>query len=121
MDDEHNNDDARQDLMRHIVQSDDHAGFIMHVNVTVEDEDYWVYLMVPMEKYDAFMAAQEDPLCNIKDYGEIIEWGPGQQAPPHIQRKLELDFGLTPNAADCLNNMADQLAARMKHMGKRED
>lgn len=121
MDDDHNSDDTQQDLMRHIAASDDHAGFIMHVNVTVEEEDYWAYLMVPMEKYAAFMAAQEEAFCNIKDYGEIIEWGPGLQAPPHVQRQLELDFGLTPNAADCLHDMADQLGERMKHMGKREE
>ncbi|TNE27242.1 MAG: hypothetical protein EP349_09445, partial [Alphaproteobacteria bacterium] len=86
MDDEHNNDGKHQDLMQYIASSDENAGFIMHVNVTIEDEDYWAYLLVPMEKYDDFMAAQDDALCNIKDYGEIIEWGPGTDAPPHIRR-----------------------------------
>ncbi len=121
MDDDHDTGDAPQDLMRHIAADDDHAGFIMHVSVTIDDEDYWAYLMVPMEKYDAFVAAQNDAFCNIKDYGEIIEWGPGEEAPAHIQRQLEIDFGLTPNAADCLSDMANQLGERMKRMGKRED
>jgi len=121
MDDEHDTGDMPQDLKKHIAADDEHAGFMMHVNVMVGDEDYWVYLMVPIEKYDAFLAAQDDPMCNIKEYGEIVEWGPGSDAPAHVQRQMEIDFGLRPNAADHLSNMANQLGERMKHMGKRED
>lgn len=121
MDDEQSLDGKDQDLIRHIAASDEHTGFIMHVNVMIEDQDYWAYLLVPMEKYAAFMQAQEGGLCNIKDYGDIIEWGSGLEAPPHVVRQLEADFGLTPNAADCLTDMADQLGERMKRMGKRED
>jgi len=121
MDDEQTPDGNHQDLMQHIAASGENAGFIMQVNILIEDEDYWAYLLVPMEKYAGFMKAQEDEFCNIKDYGEIIEWGPGTEAPPHVLRQLEIDFGLTPRAADCLSDMAGQLGERMKHMGKRED
>lgn len=121
MDDEQQSGGNHQDLMRHIADSGENAGFLVHVNVMIQDEEYWAYLLVPLEKYHIFLAAQENGGCDIREYGEIIECGPGSDAPPHILRQLEIEFGLTPNAADCLTDMAGQLGERMKHMGKRED
>ncbi|TVQ83091.1 MAG: hypothetical protein EA357_07035 [Micavibrio sp.] len=108
-------------LMHRIASSDEQTGFIVQVNVLIDDQDYWAYLMVPAEKYDSFMEAQDKGSCNIKEYGEVIEWGPGTEAPPHILKRIEEDFGLRKDAADCLMTMSDALEERLKNMGIKKD
>lgn len=121
--DDHDNEQGEQDLVQHINNNDDDddAGFIVQVGLVLEGEDYWAYLMVPSEKYDDFMIAQKKGLCNIKDYGDIIECGPGKEAPAEALQRIEDEFGIFPKVSDSLHDMADTLEQRMKHMGAQKE
>jgi len=121
--DDHDKEQGDEDLVQHIVDSkdEDEAGFIVQVGLVIEDEDFWAYLMVPAEKYEAFMAAQQKGLCNIKEYGDIIECGPGKEAPAEVLQKIQDEFGIMPQVSDSLHDMADTLEERLNRMGAQKE
>ena len=123
MDEEKNNgnNDTEESLMNQLVNNEDDSGFIMLVNMNIDNKDYWAYLMLPARNYDAFMEAQSKGLCNIKEYGDVVEWGEGIEPPPDILKKLEAEYGIMPQISDNLHEMENSLEDRMKRMGVKSE
>ncbi len=111
-------DNAEDSIMKELVNKEDDSGFIMLVNMNIDNKDYWAYLMVPARNYDSFMEAQSKGLCNIKEYGDIVEWGEGTEPPADILKNLEKEYGIMPEISNNLHEMENTLEEQMERMGR---
>lgn len=59
--------------------------------VRADGDPYWAYLQLSPLKVKLFKKAQESGSFQLEEYGEIIEWGVGEQVPSDIMQRMERD------------------------------
>ncbi len=119
-DDSLNNAEVDETLIEHVLNQDDTAGFIMRIDINIDNVSYWAYMMVPADKYDAFIEAQASSFCNIKEYGTIIDCGEGSNPPPQILERMKQEYGVIPDLRNKLSDMTNALEDRFQQTAQED-
>ncbi len=57
-------------------------------------DPFWAYLCIKPSMAEAFKRARDAGKLDLQEYGTIIEWGRGKEAPDEIRTQMERDFGV---------------------------
>ena len=75
-----------------------------------DGEAIWAYVGVPLEHFEAFAVAQASgDMFNPSDYGDIIVYGPGHEAPDEVKQRLKDEYGYDHDNEAILPNVQHYL------------
>ena len=58
---------------------------------------FWAYMCIKPSMALSFKEARERGSFVLEDYGTIIEWGEGEDAPEAVKQRMALEYGANPD------------------------
>ena len=68
--------------------------FFLSQGEMLDGRPYWAYVLVPLDRVEAYQAAGLKGDLDLREYGTILHWGVGEEPPAEIKAEMEKNYKL---------------------------
>lgn len=82
------------DILQPYAEQDDSYFIALIQGVTPDEDAFWCYLAVPVEKYDAYCLAEQNGNFDLEDYGVVLAYSLGVEPSDEIKNAMKEKYKL---------------------------